>query len=111
MTDFEMDKIYTITGREFLGLLSLIPDGDEKAKAILGNVAGREKSRKVNESQNDFSKSCPFCGGSPKLESDPHRKEFGRDRFRIVCSSCYAGTRWYDSPDEAWLMWDGRVKE
>ena len=54
---------------------------------------------------------CPFCGGSPKLESDTHRKEFGRDRFRIVCTSCYAGTRWYDDPDEAWLMWNGRVKE
>lgn len=57
------------------------------------------------------SKPCPFCGGSPKLESDSHRREFGRDRFRIVCSSCYAGTRWYDSPDEAWLMWNGRVRE
>lgn len=56
-------------------------------------------------------KLCPFCGGSPKLESDSHRKEFGRDRFRIVCSSCYVGTRWYDSPDEAWLMWNGRVRE
>lgn len=56
-------------------------------------------------------KPCPFCGGSPKLETDPHRKEFGRDRFRIVCSSCYAGTRWYGGPDEAWLMWNGRVKE
>lgn len=56
-------------------------------------------------------KRCPFCGGNPKLESDSHRNEFGRDRFRIVCSSCYAGTRWYDSPSEAWLMWDGRVKE
>jgi hypothetical protein len=64
----------------------------------------RKESERVTER-----KSCPFCDGSPKLESDTHRKEFGRDRFRIVCSSCYAGTRWYDSPDEAWLMWDGRV--
>lgn len=62
MTDFEMDKIYTITGREFLALLSLIPDGDEKAKVILENVASREKSGKVNESQFDFLKPCPFCG-------------------------------------------------
>ena len=56
-------------------------------------------------------KPCPFCGGSPKLESDPHRYEFGRDRFRIVCSSCYSGTKWYDGPNEAWLMWSGRVEE
>ena len=30
MTDFEMDKIYTITGQELLALLSLIPDGEEQ---------------------------------------------------------------------------------
>lgn len=56
-------------------------------------------------------KSCPFCAGPPKLESDPHRKEWGRDRFRIVCASCYAGTRWCDSSGEAWAIWNGRVKE
>ena len=49
MTDFEMDVIYTITGRELLALLSLIPDGTEKAKIIMENVAGRKKSRKVSE--------------------------------------------------------------
>lgn len=70
-----------------------------------------EKSRKVKMCQVDFLNPCPFCGGSPKLESNPHRKEFDRDRFRIVCSSCYAGTRWYDSPDEAWLMWNRRMSE
>lgn len=70
-----------------------------------------EKSGKVKMCQADFLMPCPFCAGSPKLESDSHRKEFGRGRFRIVCSSCYAGTRWYDSPDEAWLMWNGRVSE
>ena len=56
-------------------------------------------------------KPCPFCGGNPKVESDSHRREFGRDRFRIVCSSCYAGTRWYDGPNEAWLMWNRRASE
>ena len=58
----------------------------------------------------ELKQSCLFCGGSPKLESDSHRKEVGRDRFRIVCSSCYSGTRWYDSPDDAWLMWNARMK-
>ena len=82
-----------------------------RAGAYLEDIISIEKSEKVNESQIDFLKPCPFCGGSPKLESDTHRKEFGRDRFRIVCSSCYAGTRWYDSPDEAWLMWNRRVNE
>ena len=54
---------------------------------------------------------CPFCDGSPKLESDPCRNEFGRDRFRVVCSLCYSGTRWYDTPSEAWRMWNRRVKK
>lgn len=67
MTDFEMDKMYAITGREFLALLSLIPGGTEKAKVIVENVAGREKSRKVNESQIDFLEPCPFCGGEVEL--------------------------------------------
>lgn len=55
-------------------------------------------------------KQCPFCGGSSRREFDSHRNDFCRTRYRIVCMSCYAGTRWYDDPDEAWLMWDGRVK-
>lgn len=41
MTDFDMDKMYTITGRELLALLSLIPDGDKEAKAIMENVGSR----------------------------------------------------------------------
>ena len=51
MIGFEMDKTYTITGRELLALLSLIPDGTEEAKVIMENVAGREISTNVNESQ------------------------------------------------------------
>ena len=76
----------------------------EFAPWIEGLIRADEHDRKLP-------KLCPFCDGIPKLESDLHRKEFGRDRFRIVCSSCYAGTRWYDSPNEAWLMWNRRVGE
>ena len=75
---------------------------------------------KANDEASDFDKArtneiglipCPFCGGSPRREFDRHRNDFCRTRYRIVCTSCYAGTRWYDDPDEAWLMWNGRVKE
>lgn len=45
MRYFDMDKMYMITGREFLALLSLIPDGDEEAKAIMENVGSREASK------------------------------------------------------------------
>ena len=85
MTDFEMDKMYTITGREFLALLSLIPDGDEKAKVIVKNVAGREKTEKVNESQIDILKPCPFCG-STNLEI----RYDERDCCYIQCLMCDA---------------------
>ena len=111
MTDFEMDKMYTITGREFLALLSLISDGDEKAKAIVGNVAGREKSTKVNESQIDFLKPCPFCGST-----DVHliENDRGKSEVSITCKDCNV---WVDhmfdamSREEAIELWNRRVNE
>lgn len=93
MTDFEMDKRYTITGRELLALLSLIPDGTEKAKIIMENVAGREKSRKVNESQIDFLDSCPFCGGEVELRD----KFDGTDETSFFhCTKCHM---WFEKFD------------
>lgn len=110
MTDFEMNKMYKITGREFLALLSLIPDGDEKAKAIVENVAGREKSEKVNESQIDFLKPCPFCGST-----DVHLvNDTGKSEVSITCKDCNV---WVDhmfdamSKEEAIALWNRRVKE
>ena len=110
MTDFEMDKMYTITGRELLAILSLIPDGTEKAKVIVENVASREKSRNVKECQKfEVLKPCPFCGAKAMLvycvhgvganwgvectETHAHRMEFG-------------GTQ-----DEVIKEWNMRVKE
>lgn len=96
MTDFEMDKRYRITGRELLGLLSLIPDGTEKAKIIMENVAGREKSRKVNESQIDFLDSCPFCGGEVELRD----KFDGTDETSFFhCTKCHM---WFEK-----FVWRG----
>ena len=104
MTDFEMDKKYTITGRELLALLSLIPDGTEeakiiKAKVIMKNVGGRgmiEKSRKVNESQIDFLDSCPFCGGEVELRD----KFDGTDETSFFhCTKCHM---WFEK-----FVWRG----
>ena len=131
MTDFEMDKMYTITGRELLALLSLIPDGDEKAKVIVENVAGRGK---VNESQNDFLglpaeeglpcthvdcerlremrmtelKPCPFCGSTDVhlIENDP-----GKSEISITCKDCNV---WVDhmfyamTKEQAIELWNRR---
>ena len=110
MTDFEMNKIYAITGRELLSLLSLIPDGNEKAKAILRNVASREKSGKVNEGQNDFLKPCQFCGSTDVhlIENHP-----GKSEISITCKDCNV---WVDhlfdamSKEEAIALWNRRVK-
>lgn len=112
MTDFEMDKTYIITGQEFLALLSLIPDGTEKAKMIVKNVAGREKSGKVNESQIDFLKPCPFCGGDVELRDEMD----GRDEiYAIHCIGCnmhYVKFVWRSSSRENVVKeWNRRVKE
>ena len=101
MTDFEMDKMYTITGREFLALLSLIPDGDEKAKAIVENVAGREK---VNEI--DFLKPCPFCG-STKAYCE---KDFFVDPT-IICPDCGMGIFNISHAEDIVEKWNRRAKE
>ena len=100
MTDFEMDKTYTITGREFLALLSLIPDGDEKAKAIVEGVAGREK---VNEI--DLLKSCPFCG-STKAYCE---KDFFVDPT-IICPDCGMGIFNISHTEDIVEKWNRRVK-
>lgn len=112
MTDFEMDKMYTITGREFLALLSLIPDGDEKAKVIVENVAGREKSVKVNESQIDILKPCPFCGGSVELRPTIDMRD---ETYVIHCTGChmtYTKFVWRSySAKNVCKEWNRRVKE
>ena len=96
MTDFEMDKTYMITGRELLAFLSLIPDGTEKAKVIMENVADRDKSRKVNESQIDFLKPCPFCKGNVELRD----KFDGTDETSFFhCTNCHM---WFEK-----FVWRG----
>lgn len=104
MTDFEMDKMYKITGREFLALLSLIPDETEKAKVIVENVAGREKSRKVNESQIDFLKPCPFCGSQAKIMHGP-----GDDW--VECMGCHCMSEMHTMESRAVEDWNRRVSE
>ncbi len=109
MTDFEMDKMYMITGRELLALLSLIPDGDEKAKVIVENVAGREKSRKVNESQIDFSKPCcPFCGCKQMMTW--HIGHYDKP-WIAECCRCQAQGPHADTEKEAIELWNRRVEE
>lgn len=112
MTDFEMDKTYIITGREFLALLSLIPDGTEKAKIIVKNVADREKLGKVNESQIDFLKPCPFCRGEVELRQEIDNRD---ETYAIHCTVCHIHFtkfvwRSYDRIDVI-KEWNERVKE
>lgn len=112
MTDFEIDKMYTITGRELLALLSLIFDGDEKAKAILDNVAGREKSGKVNESQIDFLKPCPFCGNHrDNIYIGVFWEDHDDPYFVTKCHECGASGPYAKEKEKAIESWNRRVKE
>lgn len=109
MTDFEMDKMYTITGREFLALLSLIPDGDEKAKAIVENVAGREKSGKVNKSQIDLLP-CPFCKHTYYLEIWPDEPELVAEKmWGMLEEDLYKMIKDDDDLKEIWAI-DHRIR-
>lgn len=45
-----------------------------------------EKSRKVNECQNDFLKPCPFCRGKVELRPKmDHRDE----TYFFLCTKCF----------------------
>lgn len=112
MTDFEMDKTYAITGREFLALLSLIPDGTEKAKAIVENVAGREKSAKVNESQIDFLKPCPFCGSTDVSLIQDRYGSWGIECHGYMCHAYLTNSKWRcERRVDAIALWNKRVIE
>ena len=99
MTDFDMDKMYTITGRELLALLSLIPDGDEEAKAIMENVGGRasktEDSWGAGYCSHAFMErfTCPRCG-SVHFKSYPQTVPADRSKtwtYEYVCAKCGQG--------------------
>ena len=111
MTDFEMNKLYSITGQELLALLSLIPDGTEKAKVIVENVAGREKSGKVNESQNDFLKPCPFCGSRDNIHVNVFWEDHDDPYFVTKCHGCGASGPYADKKEKVIENWNRRVKE
>ena len=100
MYEFDMDKMYTITGREFLALLSLIPDGDEVAKAIMANVADRDVSEKdgswgAGYCPHAFMErfKCPRCGGV-HFKSYPQSAPADRSKtwtWEYVCAKCGQG--------------------
>lgn len=52
-----------------------------------------EKSRKVNESQFDFLKPCPFCGGAVVLHDKFDR---GSETTFILCTKC---NMWFEKFD------------
>ena len=68
-----------------------------------------KKSEKVNESQIDILKPCPFCG-STEVEID------GRDEgYGVLCRNCgvwaTSGLWWFNDSKDAIELWNRRVKE
>ena len=68
-----------------------------------------EKSRKVNESQIDFLKPCPFCG-SKDVEVDEREEGCG-----ILCRNCgvwaTSGWWWFNDSKDAIKLWNRRTSE
>lgn len=101
MSDFEMNKMYMITGQEFLALLSLTPEEDhEIAKAIMENVGGRGPSEKEESWGAAYCPhaymerfKCPRCGGV-HFKSYPQTVPTDRSRtwtYEYVCAKCGQG--------------------
>ena len=73
------------------------------------NVAGREKSRKVNESQIDFLEPCPFCGAKAILVYCTHG--IGAN-WGVECTETHAHRiEFSGTQDEVIREWNRRVKE
>ena len=92
--------MYKITGREFLALLSLIPNGDEEAKAIMENVGGRGPSENEESWGAAYCShaymerfKCPRCGGV-HFKSYPQTVPADRSKtwtYEYVCAKCGQG--------------------
>ena len=69
-----------------------------------------EKSGKVNESQIDFLKPCPFCGGEAEIVH-PYRGSMGAYIFCLNCRlSIYRGTCCDDDDVKEMIeKWNRRV--
>lgn len=73
-----------------------------------------EKSRKVNESQIDFLKSCPICGGRPKEATNMWDAVVYPDvisEYCVMCESCDYEVRSDISMEDAEMEWNRRMKE
>ena len=101
MRYFEMDKMYKITGREFLALLSLIPDGEKEAKAIMENVGSRASKAEdpwgSGYVPHGFMErfACPRCG-SMHFKCYPQAAPADRSKtwtWEYVCGKCGQGLR------------------
>ena len=99
MTDFDMDKMYTITGRELLALLALIPDRDEEAKAIVESVGSRASKAEDPWGEGYCPHAfmerfkCPRCG-SVHFKSYPQAVPADRSEtwtWEYVCAKCGQG--------------------
>lgn len=100
MMNFDMDKMYKITGRELLALLSLIPDGEKEAKAIMENVGGRGPLKAEDTWGDAYVPhaymerfKCPKCGGV-HFKSYPQAAPADRSRtwtWEYVCAKCGQG--------------------
>lgn len=68
-----------------------------------------EKSTKVNKSQFDFLKPCPFCG-SDNIFVDEFWERYDEPYF-VTCNGCGANGPYTRKKEEAIELWNRRVNE
>ena len=67
-----------------------------------------EKSTKVNKSQFDFLKPCPFCGCNKAVTWHIGYRDLP---WMVECMGCMAEGPWAKTEEEAIELWNMRVKE
>ncbi len=51
-------------------------------------------------------KLCPFCGGKAMIHNRVNK--VGRTVYVAECKKCLSKSNWYDDPEKAAMLWNGR---
>lgn len=55
-------------------------------------------------------KSCPFCGGKAKIETElAFTTDFTVNRYKLCCKNCLMETKWFITENEAITAWNKRI--
>ena len=53
---------------------------------------------------------CPFCGKQIAFIDTLNYASGKPSKYRVQCQECFAATRWCDTREQAWELWNRRTE-